>query len=173
MQTSYSIDIPAFSYPGQLANLMRSRIQTALAVAAALPYGLLIVRDTVNSSALMQAGRLPNAAGDIVALKILGISVADQARAQDPSVASAQYPIQSAVPCLKEGEVVVQPEADVAIAAGDQVYARVTANGAGKLQLGAFRNDADGGNATLVPNAVWLSAIGAGAGFAIIGLNQA
>lgn len=172
-QTSYSIDIQPWAFPGQLANLMKSRIQTALAVAAALPYGLLIVRDTVNSSGVMQAGRLPNAGGDITALKILGVSVADQARAQDPSVASAQYPINSAVPCLKQGEIVLLPEADVAIAAGDPVYARVTANGAGKLQLGAFRNDADGGNAILVPNMVWESAVGAGAGFAIASINQA
>jgi hypothetical protein len=162
-QTSYSINIPAFAFPGQLANLVRSKIQTALAVAAPLPYGLLIVRDTANSSGVDQAGKLPSASGDVANGKILGVSVADQARAQDPSVASAQYPLNSAVSCLRDGEIVVAPEADVTIAAGDPVYARITANGAGKLQLGAFRNDGDSGNAILVPNAVWKSAGTAGA----------
>ena len=171
MQTSYSIDIPAFSYPGQLANLMHSRIQTAMAVAAPIPYGLLVVRDVGNSSGVMQAGKLPSASGDVVAKNILGISVADQARAQNPGVAAAQYAQLDAVPCLKEGEIVVQPEADVTIVDGDPVYARITANGAGKLQLGAFRNDADGGDAILVPNAVFESA--EVAGFAIISLVQA
>lgn len=173
MQTSYAINIPAFTYPGQLANLMRSRVQTALAVAAAIPYGLLVVRDAGNSSGMDQAGKLPSAGGDVVALNILGISVADQARAQDPSVASAQYPIGSAVPCLKMGEVAVVPEADTPVVAGGPVYARITANGAGKLQLGAFRADADGGNAVLVPNAVFESASAAEGGFAVISINQA
>lgn len=168
-QLSYAINIPAFSYPGQLANLVNHKIQTALAVAAPLPYGLLIVRDTGNSSGVDQAGKLPAASGDVVAGNILGISVADQARAQDPSVASAQYPVNSAVPCLRDGEIVVAPEADVTVAAGDKVYARITANGAGKLQLGALRNDADGGDAILVPGAVFKSA-GTGGAFVIMSI---
>ena len=173
MQTSYAINIPAFTYPGQLANLMRSRIQTAMAVAAALPYGRLIIRDTANSSGMDQAGKLPSASGDIVASKILGISVADQARAQDPSVVQALYPINAAVPCLKDGEIVVKVE--VAVVAGDPVYARFTAHG-GLDQLGGFRNDADTvssvDTAGLVPNAVFESAAGAN-GFAVVSIKEA
>ena len=163
MQTSYSINTPAFAYPGQVANLMTAQFQSALAVAAPIPYGVLVVRDLANSSGVMQAGKVPAAGGDVAAGKILGIAVADQARAQDPSVAVAQYPQNAAVPCIKFGEVVVQPEVDVTVAAGDPVYARVTANGAGKLQLGALRNDADGGDAILVPGAEFKSAGTAGA----------
>lgn len=171
-QTAYSINIPAVSYPGQLANLVNSKIQTALAVAAALPYGTLVVRDTANTGSdyTQIAGKSPAASTDITVFEnILGIAVADQARAQDPSVALAQYPQFSAVPCMFAGDIWVQVEN--AVTAGDPVYVRYASSINGSV-LGAFRDDSDTisstAHAALLPNAVYKSTALA-AGFAVVG----
>lgn len=57
---------------------------------------------------------------------------------------------------LRKGRIVVLVEAGVTV--GAAAFVRITQNGAGKLQLGAFRADADGGNAIAV-NGRFLSAI--------------
>jgi hypothetical protein len=64
---------------------------------------------------------------------------------------------------LVEGAIWVTLDTDAGTATiapdTDKVYCRQTANGAGKLQLGAFRKDTDGGNADKVKGARWLTGV--------------
>lgn len=172
-QTSYSINTPAWSYPGQIADLGLKDVVSAIATAAAFPYGLLGIIDTANSAAgyAELSAKLPSAVTDFTTnvLKQLGVCLADQARAQDPSVAAAVYPIGSAVPFLRKGRVVVQ--AETAVTAGTKVYGRF-ATGDNGTQPGAFGGILDTsvvGNA-LLANAVWVDTTSA-AGFAVLEIN--
>lgn len=61
---------------------------------------------------------------------------------------------------LTEGAVFVKVEDTLDVS--DDVFVRHTANGAGKLQLGAFRSDSDSGNASQVFGARWLKGASAG-----------
>lgn len=165
-QLSYSIDLPAVSFPGQPADLAMKDALTGLAVAAALPYGVLVVKDLSNTSGFKLAAKLPSASTDItVAGSILGVVMADQARSQDPSVATAQYPRYSAVPAMRYGRIWVQVEE--AVVAGDQAFARF-ASGAGGTQLGAFRKSADTATAAAVPNAYYVSSQTTIGGYAVL-----
>lgn len=168
-QLSYGINIPAAAYPGQLAD---SGFHDILSVASgqnAIGYGTVVVTDTVNSGGFdLICGRAPNAAADVTTVgSVLGIAVADQTRTQDPSVNVAQYPAQSAVPCIRQGRVFVYAEG--AVTSGTPVFVRVTA-GANGSQLGAMRADADGGNAAQLPGAVYRSTTTA-AGYACVEVN--
>lgn len=165
-QTSYSIDIPAVSYPGQIADAMRATdIKTAAAVASALPYGVCVVRDEANTGDFSKlAAKLPSTGTDVTAAgSVMGIVLADQARAQDPSVAVAQYPLNSAVSVMAVGRVWVSSE--TAVVDGQPVFVRVSANGP-LTQLGALRADADGGHAVQLPDAIWIGTTAA-AGYAV------
>lgn len=154
-QTSYSINTPAWSYPGQIADDMRATdFLSCIAAAAALPYGVCVVRDETNTAGFDQlAAKLPASSGDMANGSVLGIVAADQARAQDPSFAVATYAQGDVVPVQKAGRIVVLSE--TAVTDGQPVYARISANG-GLTQLGALRADADGGHAVLMPNAIWI-----------------
>lgn len=173
-QTSYAINQAPWAYPGQLADMMQARdIVSAIAVAAALSYGLFVLIDTSNSAAGFAelAARLPASAADITTNTglQLGITLADQARAQNPGVATAQYPINSCVSCMKKGRVVVS--AETAVVAGGKVYARFATGDNGTVigSLGATLDTSVVGNA-LLPNAVWMDTTSA-AGFAVVELN--
>lgn len=168
-QTAYSIDIPAASYPGQIADNMQAKdIKSAANVASALPYGVCVVRDSANVGDMTKlAARLPASGPDVTAAgSVMGIVVADQARAQDPSVAAAVYPINSCVPVMAVGRIWVQSE--TAVVDGQPVFVRISANG-GLTQLGALRADADGGHAVQLPDAIWIGST-SGAGFAVVEL---
>jgi hypothetical protein len=174
MQLSYSINIPAVSYPGQLADLSPHAVLSALA-SVAIAYGVLVIRDSATGFDNI-IGRLPTAAGDVTAGKVLGISLADQARAQDPSVTGPQYPVNAAVPCCGKGRVWVKVEN--AVAKGGAVYARFSAslNTPALTQLGAFRADDDASagpipSAVLVPNARYENDALAG-GYAVVSINN-
>lgn len=171
-QLSYSINTPAWSYPGQLADNMQVRdFLSMLAVVAALPYGRCVIRDATNTLGFDQlACKLPASAADInTPGSVCGIVAADQARAQDPSVAVATYPINSAVPVLKAGRIVVLSE--TAVVDGQPAYVRHTANG-GLNKIGGFRADSDGGTAERMPNAIWIGDTSA-AGFAVVQILEA
>lgn len=175
-QTSYSINIPAVSYPGQPVDIMEARDRlSALAVAAALPYGVLAVHDLTNTGDFTQlAAKLPSAAADITVVgSALGFVVADQARAQDPSVSPAQYPQNSAVPLARKGRIWVLSEQ--AANDGDPVYIRYAATVNGS-QLGAVRADADvvssANHAAALPGAVFRGTT-SGAGFAVVEFDLA
>lgn len=170
-QTSYSINIPAWSYPGQIADIGTKRITTALAALAAISYGLLVVLDSTNTTGYGEiCGKVPSSSADITtATKQLGCSLSDQARAQNPGVAAAQYPQFSAVPCMKGGRVAVIPES--AVVAGNPVYVRWTTgdNGTVAGTFGGILDVTVVGNA-LLANAVWLDDA-AGGSFAVLELN--
>lgn len=168
-QTSYSINIPAVSYPGQIADDGVKDVLSALAVAAAIPYGVLVVADETNTGGFDQlAAKVPAASTDITVVgSVLGIVLADQARAQDPSVAVATYPINSAVPCLKKGRCWVLSE--TAVVDGTPVFARYSANGP-LTQLGSIRADADTAHAAQVPGMIFRGTY-ATAGFVVVEIN--
>jgi hypothetical protein len=168
-QLSYSINLQAVSYPGQPADLsMQKDVLSGQAVAAALPYGVLVVLDSANSAGFDKiAAKLPSLAADITTSgQPLGVVVADQARAQDASVLT-QYPQNSVVPVMRKGRIWVRVEE--AVVDGDLPFVRF-ASGAGGTQLGAFRKSADTATAAALPGAVFRSAASAG-GYAVIQLN--
>jgi hypothetical protein len=170
-QTSYSINLSAVAFPGQPADIGVKDKTSALAVAAAIPYGVLVVRDISNSSGFDKiAGKVPALSADITAIgSALGVSIADQARAQDPSVAAAVYPINSAVSVMRTGRIWVVVEETVV--AGDLPFVRFAAGGGG-TQLGAFRKSADTATAVALPTAVYVSGAASG-GYAVVELNLA
>lgn len=169
-QTSYSINLPAVAYPGQPADISKvNENVSALAVAAAIPYGVLVIRDLSNAapSSWSIAGKLPSTSTDItVQGKALGVSVADQARAQDPSVAVPTYPQYSAVPCKRVGRIWVLVEE--AVVAGDQAFVRYAAGSFS--QLGAFRKSADTATAAALPNAYYVTSQASAGGYAMVEL---
>lgn len=170
-QTSYSINIPAVTYPGQPADDGFKDVLSGLAVAAAMGYGLLAVRDLSNTGGFDQlAVKVPAAAADITTLtRPVGIVLADQARAQNPAVAAAVYPQYAAVPCCRQGRVWVS--AETAVVDGAPVYARFATgdNGTVPGQLGGILDTSVVGNA-LLAGAVWRGSY-ASAGFAVVEMN--
>ena len=168
-QTSYTINTPMAAYPGQLADGGFRDVVSALAVAAAVPYGLLVVTDTSNTADVQhRAAKVPALATDITAAgSALGVVLAQQAIAQNPAVTGPQYPQYFALPILRQGRVWVYAEEAVTDGAG--CYVRF-ASGAGGTQAGSFRADADSTTAALLPNAKFVSTTTA-AGYAQVELN--
>jgi hypothetical protein len=119
-----------------------------------LPFGVAVALDVTrfdSNDPQTLPVRLPNASTD----KILGI------------VRFTQFFESYGASVAKKGHFWVSPE--VAVTAGDPVYARHTANG-GLTQLGALRNDADTSNAIQLAGCRFLSSALAG-GFAVVELN--
>lgn len=170
-QTSYAINIPAVSYPGQIADAMFAKdVISSKAVAEPMPYGLLAVVDSTNTGDFANlAAKLPSAATDITTIgKAIGVVLADQARAQNPAVPLAQYPQFSCVPCARKIRAWVVTE--TAVVDGGRVYARF-ATGDNGTQRGQFGGALD---VTTVGNALLASAIWRGsyaAGFAVIEMD--
>lgn len=171
MQTSYSTDLAPVAYPGQLVDLAKSDTISTVAEVA-IPYGKLMSRGTASSESYRALAKLPTVATDITAEgNVLGVSVADQGREQDPSVTLPTYKAKAAVPALRRGRIWVKVEE--AVAAGGAVWVRFAA-GASLTELGAFGQDDgdEGGGAlrALLANAVYLTAAGAGE-YAMLELN--
>lgn len=171
-QLAYSIDIPAVSFPGQLADNAEVRdFHSCLAVAAALNYGTFAVRDASNTVGFDKlAARAPAASGDITTVgSLLGVVVADQARAQNPAVATAQYPQFAAAPVLGKGRIYMF--AETAMVDGSNPFIRF-ASGAGGTILGSVRADADSASA-VQPTAGQVIVRGntSAAGYCVIELN--
>lgn len=171
-QTSYAINIPAVSYPGQIADDSNVKdVLSAAAFAAALAYGILAVTDETNTLGFDQlAARSPSASGDITVVGAqLGVVLADQARAQNPAFTIPTYPQFAAVPCMRAGRVWVL--AETAMADGANPFIRFAA-GAGGTVLGSFRNSAD--TATAVQMAAGQAVVRGtttAAGYAVIELD--
>lgn len=163
MQTSYAIDIPPVSYPGQIVDLANNDIISGLAEVA-IPYGKFVAKGSATTEPYRHIGKLPTAATDITTVaNVLGVSVADQGRAQDSGVTLPTYPIGAAVPMMRKGRLWVIVEE--AVTKGQAVYVRFSA-GATLTELGAFGQDDgdEGGGAlrALLANAIYLTAAGAG-----------
>lgn len=88
----------------------------------------------------------------------IGVAILDTATVESsplsaaPTVDTAIYADGATVPVLDKGKIWVTTE-DTCVERG-AVYVRIAASGA-NTQIGAFRSDADGGNAVLVTNARW------------------
>jgi hypothetical protein len=173
-QTSYSINIPAVSYPGQRADNGEVKdVLSAAAFLAAMVYGTLAVTDETNTAGFDElACRAPSASGDITVVgKQLGVVLADQARAQNPAVANPVYPQYAAVSCLRLGRVWVN--AETAMADGANPFVRFAA-GAGGSILGNYGNTADTASAVqMAAGQQVVRGTTSGAGFAVIELNIA
>lgn len=94
--------------------------------------------------------RLTQAAGDLAGI-FVGITCNDVTLEQT----GTGYIIKSVMRVMREGRIWVL--AEDAVTYGGAVFARITAGVAPLDQLGALRSDADGGNATQIPGATWVS----------------
>lgn len=170
-QTSYSINIPAVSYPGQVADdSMVKDVLSAVAVAAAMNFGILAVTDESNTSGFDQlACKAPALTTDISVVGAqLGLVIANQAIPQNPAVVNPQYPQFYAVPCMRKGRAWVL--AETAMADGLNPFIRFTVNGA--LYVGNFRNDADTGKAVqMASGQAVMRGTTTGAGYAVVELD--
>lgn len=101
--------------------------------AGAMPFGIAIKENAERSGILLAA----------VDDKIVGIVAHEHLEATSGD-GSAGVPVSKAASVLRKGRIAVVMEDTIAI--GGAVYVRHTANGAGKLQLGAFAPTADSGN---------------------------
>jgi hypothetical protein len=171
-QTAYLINIPAVSYPGQIADDSEVKdVLSAAAYAAAMVYGTLAITDETNTVGFDQlACRAPSASGDITVIGAqLGVVLADQARAQNPAVSTPQYPQFAMVPCMRKGRVWVN--AETAMTDGAAPFVRF-ASGAGGTVLGSFRNSADTASAAQMPSTqAVVRGTTTGAGYAVIELD--
>ena len=97
MQTSYSINIDAVAFPGQKTDIGHDDVISAIATQD-IPYGVAVALAGGSYPALQ--GKLPES-GDT----ILGIAVADQNRAQNPSLPAPTYVATSALGLMREGRI--------------------------------------------------------------------
>lgn len=161
-QTSYS-QVQAVALAGQAQQTLNpQRIESKFVAAGSVgfPAGVFVCRSGADDTC-----DVPAAAGSVTTT---GFGIALLNVAQEPHDGSGtvdggvkQYNPKQGVPVLEAGVVTVVAEA-TATTYGGAVYARITANGAGKLQLGALRSDTDSGNATLIPGARFLDTTSAG-----------
>jgi hypothetical protein len=124
--------------------------------------GRLVVQGTRDGQC-----RLPTGAGDLA--KPLGVAPyrATQMPNWPPSATPVHYQVGQCIEAVSRGRVWVKVEE--AVVAHDPVFVRHTVNG-GLDQLGAFRKSADGGNATLLAAAKYLTTAASGA-LALVELN--
>lgn len=141
------------------------------------PFGPTDIRSCVQPAAKSYFGRFvvvdgegkckhPTATGQ----QPLGVVAASQAVMMDSADALPGYPAKHTVNVMRKGYIWVAIEEDIAI--GDAVYFRHTANGAGKLNLGSFRNDADSATCDQLTNARWVKAGTLALGYALLELGS-
>ena len=123
-------------------------------------FGCLVVNDASVSFAEPNIGNGPQAgqgikhpasSGDVTG-GVVGIVMRSAAMETRRDTYPPSYAPNQMVNVLRAGRIWTASE--VAVTKHDPVYVRITANGALNT-LGALRNDADGGNAVLVPGAKW------------------
>jgi hypothetical protein len=123
--------------------------------ALAMPAGVFVCRDAADD-----ACKVPSASGDVTATGF-GFVKHDMAKEAQQGQ-TVDFPAKHGVTVMKEGRMWVTCE--TAAAEGGQVYIRITANGAGKLQLGAVGNVADAGNAIALTGCRFIRTLAAGPG---------
>ena len=131
--TIYDSVTDAGARAGAIASIDHFQADGAVAETA-VPVGVVVVRGTAATQCKVPAS-------DAETQKPLGVSKLNLTRITEA------YSIGEALDIVRDGEIYVVCED--AIAHGDTVYVRHTANGAGKLVLGAIRSDADSGNASV------------------------
>jgi hypothetical protein len=156
MQTSYTKNA-ALGRVGGLADEKPPRDVVTGVAAAAIPFGLFLVRDTGGDDKV----KVPTAAVDFTARgSLMGVALATQAIESQTGVAAANYPIGHAINVGKKVRVIVRPEDAVTPTSG--VFVRHTSGGGGTV-LGSFRTDADTATAAdISAYARWMSSADAG-----------
>lgn len=135
------------------------RVDSALSTVA-LPAGALVTYATGGKL------KLPTSGAEVIA----GMGISIYRSSKTPvSGSDLEFAAGDLVEYVEGGDIDVIVEE--AVTPTSAVFARHTANGAGKLQLGAFRTDADSGNATLVSGARFISSTSA-AGVATLRINR-
>lgn len=163
-QTTY---IQSFvkAFAGMLADcgqfFQRITSKTVVSTSTGIPAGVFVCRsgadDVCDVPALTASVTGPNG---------FGITMLEVAQEPHNGVGSLDggvlnfNPLQQ-VNVVEKGVIWAVPEAG-GTTYGSGVFARFTANGAGKLQLGALRLDVDGGNAVAIPGAKWLDTTASG-----------
>lgn len=108
-----------------------------------IPFGCAVIQDAASGQlANRQAAKLPSAATDVI------LGIVERPHEVDTflgTTLSGPAPGSPMVVCY-DGEVLVRVES--AVVKGKRPFVRITANGTGKLQLGAFRADADEASST-------------------------
>jgi hypothetical protein len=143
IQTAYNIN-HVVAVPGAQADQRRCDFETKLA-AAQINFGTFVTKSTSPAAGVDQTAN-PSATGDVTA-RPHGIAMYDETVRN-----GFGYELNRPVKIMRRGLVWVVAETDVAIVDGAQAFIRFTANGAGKLVVGAFRADVDGGNAVALGN---------------------
>ena len=118
-------------------------VVTGIHEGAAAEPGIAVVQ-----GAVARGVKAPTATGQITQANFRGVVQLDSTRTNPGTYAAGER-----VPVQRDRRIRVLIETDVAVLFSSPVFIRHAANGAGKLVLGAFRADADGGNATAAP---WL-----------------
>lgn len=146
IQTAFNVN-HTIAVPGAIADNVPTVQDTKLA-AAQINFGTFVCKSTSPASGVDQTAN-PSATTDVTA-RAHGIALYDETVRN-----GFGYELNRPVKILRRGRVWVVCETDVAIVDGAGVFVRFAANGAGKLQLGAFRADADTANAVALPGCVF------------------
>lgn len=154
VQTTYTINTGQ-AYAGLITDISAvTRIDSFENTSGApIDFGLAVIRDPANEAGAL----LPTAPGD----QFLGITVRELARENIAPIGSGQtaYVNGDIMNVLRtNGRIWVLVED--AVTAGGNVFFRTTAPGS--EQLGAFRSDADGGDADQVEGAIFDTGAAAG-----------
>lgn len=158
-QTSYSRD-PLVGLPGQIANARPHDISTHITEGAGIFAGLYVVAGTNEDDAAV-----PTAAFTTGGLGIVHYSDTIEASSDVQS-----YGDNEAIGVVRRGCVLVAYELDTVPTPNTPAFARHTANGAGKIVLGAIRADADTSNASAIPGGMFRQVF-TSAGLAVLELS--
>lgn len=149
MQTSYAIN-PVAGNNGQISSGRMSDVITCVTEGTLVKAGLFLV-----AGATAESAKAPAASWASTPQTMRGICILDPARV-DPT----SYVAGETISVLRKGTIWVTFEPDTTPAVDSPVFARITANGAGKLTLGAIRANADTANAIQVTGAYFRQVIG-------------
>ncbi len=149
MQTSYAIN-PVAGNNGQISSGRPSDVITAVTEGTLVKAGLFLV-----AGATAESAKAPAATWASTPEKMRGICVLDPARVDPTSYAAGET-----ISVLRKGTIWVTFEPDTTPTVDTPVFARITANGAGKLTLGAIRANADTANAVAIPNCYFRQVVG-------------
>jgi phage tail sheath protein FI len=157
-QLSYPVDQPV-AFPGLLADLNDSNyiVSRANEAAAAMEYGIAVIEGTADDQML----RVTDAAQPIA-----GVTVHQHANEVGGDDLNLIDPNKMG-DVLRRGTIYVQVED--AVSKGDAPFVRVLVGGGGII--GAFRSDADGGNARQLSNARYATSADA-SGFAVLEFTE-
>ena len=138
--------------PGELSCPLQDAVLDSKINALAMPAGVFVCYDAADG-----ACKVPAAAASVPTTGF-GFVKKDVATERQ-SGQTVDYPAKAGVTVMRRGRMFVTTE-DLSTFGGP-VYIRITANGAGKLQLGACRSDADSGNAILLPGCRFIRTLAA------------